>query len=224
MTDVPSMPTTATTSTPTPSTPRNSTPRTSTATRIPTIEAAPPSAPSTPRVAARWMVSFVGFPLGGLAAKIIVGPVVDPRTALLGGLLTGAVLGAAQAFGLGRYRPSAIRWVTASAFGLMLGLGLAATATNHGTTFGALAVQGALCGLALGVTQAFVLRPRLGRIAFAWAPALAAIWALGWTVTTAIGVQVDQHFTVFGSSGALTVSALTVVLPLALRRAASTPR
>ena len=45
-------------------------------------------------------------------------------------------------------------------------------------------------------------------------PALGAIWALGWTVTTAAGIGVEEQFTVFGASGAIVVTALTVVLPL----------
>ena len=51
---------------------------------------------------------------------------------------------------------------------------------------------------------------------------LSAAWALGWTITTAVGVEVGEQFTVFGSSGAVTVTALTLVLPYLLNRAAST--
>ncbi len=81
-------------------------------------------------------------------------------------------------------------------------------------------VRGAICGLAVGAAQAVVLRARLGRLALAWPPpALAAIWALGWTITTLGGIQVDQRFTVFGSFGAITVTALTAVLPLIINRA-----
>jgi hypothetical protein len=35
---------------------------------------------------------------------------------------------------------------------------------------------------------------------------------------TAIGVHVDDQFTVFGSSGGILVTALTAVLPLAVNR------
>ena len=52
-------------------------------------------------------------------------------------------------------------------------------------------------------------------------------WAVGWAVTTLIGVAVGEQFTVFGSSGAVTVATLTSVLPLLLRtgrRAAAPPR
>ena len=91
---------------------------------------------------------------------------------------------------------------------------------------GDLVVQGAICGLAIGAAQAVVLRPRLGRLAFAWIPALSALWALGWAITTAVGIDVESQYTVFGSSGALVVTAATVVLPVLLanrapRRSAS---
>jgi hypothetical protein len=74
-------------------------------------------------------------------------------------------------------------------------------------------VQGAICGLAIGLAQAFVLR---GRVAYLWAPALSALWALGWAITTSIGVDVDTQWAVFGSSGALVVTAATAVLPVLL--------
>ena len=42
------------------------------------------------------------------------------------------------------------------------------------------------------------------------------MWALGWAVTTAVGIDVEEQFTVFGASGALVVTAATVVLPMFL--------
>ena len=45
-----------------------------------------------------------------------------------------------------------------------------------------------------------------------WAAAMPLLWALGWTVTTLIGVAVDQQFTVFGAAGAVTFSALSGAL------------
>jgi hypothetical protein len=38
-------------------------------------------------------------------------------------------------------------------------------------------------------------------------------------VTTSIGVQVDDQFSVFGSAGAVVATVLTAVLPLVLHRA-----
>ena len=172
------------------------------------------------RTAARWMVTFTGFPLGGFAAELLVGPVDSITTALIGGLITGVFIGAVQWWGLGsgHGRPAPAVWIAATAIGFIVGLGVGAAAVGYGTSLGSLVMQGAICGFAVGIAQALVLRARLGRLALAWPPALAAIWAIGWAVTTSIGVQVDLQFTVFGSAGAIVVTALTVVLPLSLNR------
>ncbi|MEA2143432.1 MAG: hypothetical protein QOI64_1862 [Solirubrobacteraceae bacterium] len=163
--------------------------------------------------ALRWLPTFLGFPLGGGLAEIIVGPVDGVAAALLGGAITGAVLGAVQAWAMGSSGPPAQRWTIATMAGLAAGLGLGSAVVGYGTSLGELALQGAICGLAIGAAQAVLLR---GRRAYLWAPALSALWALGWTITTAIGVDVETQYTVFGSSGALVVTAATVVLPMLL--------
>ena len=58
----------------------------------------------------------------------------------------------------------------------------------------------------------------MGPAALAWPPALGAIWAAGWAVTTSAGIKVDEQFTVFGSSGAIVVTILTAALPLLINR------
>jgi hypothetical protein len=68
--------------------------------------------------------------------------------------------------------------------------------------------MGALTGLVLGPAQALAL-PRSTRMRWAWAAALPALWALGWTTTTLGGIAVDQQFTIFGAYGAVTFSALS---------------
>ena len=175
-----------------------------------------PARPSWRRIAARWIVTFAGFPAGGLTAMLLVGRVDTVITALAGGLITGTILGAVQAWGLGRSGPGALRWVAATAIGLTIGLGIGATGVGFRTSLAALVVQGAVCGLAVGTAQALALGRRLGRIALAWPLTLAVIWALGWAITYAAGIEVNDQFTVFGSSGAVAVAALTVVLPILL--------
>ena len=71
-------------------------------------------------------------------------------------------------------------------------------------------------GSPIGAAQAAVLRPRLGGLAYGWIPALGALWAAGWAITTAFGIDVESQYTVFGSSGALFVTAATAVLPVLL--------
>jgi len=148
----------------------------------------------------------------------VAGPVDDLRAALVGGLVSGAVLGAAQAWGLGRHRPPVVPWIAATAVGLMVGLAIGAAVVGFETDLGSLVVQGAICGVAVGTAQAIVLRSRLGRLALAWPPLVGGLWAAGWAVTTVIGVEVDEQFTVFGSSGAVTVTVLTFVLPFVMER------
>ena len=43
-----------------------------------------------------WMLAFLGFPLGGLLALLLVGSVEGVVSGALGGALAGAVIGAAQ--------------------------------------------------------------------------------------------------------------------------------
>ena len=179
---------------------------------------APVPSTTVGRVALRWLPTFLGFPLGGLLAELVSGPVDDLFAAVVGGALTGLVLGAAQWWGLGRFAPEPVAWILATAVGLAVGLGVGAAAVGYGTSSSDLAIQGACCGLAVGLAQAVVLARTVGPLAVAWAPTLGVVWALGWLVTTAVGVDVESQYTVFGSSGALVVTIATAVLPLALAR------
>jgi hypothetical protein len=190
-----------------------------------TLEATrrPPARQSWRGITVRWIATFAGFPAGGFTAMLIVGRVDSVTAALAGGLITGVTLGAAQAWGLSRRGLGAVQWVAATAAGLTVGLGIGAACVGFRTNLAALVVQGAVCGLAVGAAQAVALRRDLGRIAFAWPAALAAIWALGWAVTYAAGIAVDEQFTVFGSSGAVVVTALTVVLPVVINARRSEP-
>ena len=170
------------------------------------------------RAAGRWMVTFAGFPIGGYASYLITGRVDSLLPALLGGLITGAALGAVQAWGLGRNRPSVASWIVATALGMMVALGLGSALVDYDTTLSALVTQGAVTGLVVGLAQGVVLLPRVGRLAVVWPAFLSVAWAAGWAITTAAGIDVDKQFTVFGSSGAITVAALTLVLPFVLNR------
>ena len=174
------------------------------------------------RPALRWLASFVGFPLGGLAAMLLVGPVDSTVAAVLGGLVTGSVLGTAQAVALRADRRTAVRWVLATALGLTAGLTLGSGLVGFGTGLSDLALQGAVSGALVGLAQALAIRAtrlrRVGALAAAWPAYLAGAWALGWTITTTSGVQVEDQFTVFGAAGAITVAVLTSVLPILLSR------
>lgn len=167
-----------------------------------------------------WTVSFLAFPVAGLAGLAAAGAHVDrPLAALAGGAVTGLIIGAAQALAsraasgptVNRRLPL-LRWVSATTLGMGVGLLLGASAVGFGTTLGDLARQGALTGLILGAAQALALPAAAGRRRWWWAAATPPLWALGWTVTTLAGVDVERQYTVFGATGALTYSALSGLL------------
>lgn len=157
-----------------------------------------------------WTAGFLSFPLAGLAGPAVAGRVDDPMAALVGGLVTGGVIGAAQGLASSRRLPL-IRWMFATAVGMGLGLLLGAVAVGYGTSLGDLAAMGAITGLLLGAAQAAVL-PTDRRKRAVWAIAMPVLWATGWTVTTLAGINVEQAFTVFGATGAVTFSALSGAL------------
>jgi hypothetical protein len=103
------------------------------------------------------------------------------------------------------------RWIPATAVGMGLGLLLGGWTVDYGTSVADLALMGALTGVVLGPVQALAL-PALTVHRWRWAVAMPALWALGWTVTTAGGIHVEEQFTNFGLYGALTFAALSGLL------------
>jgi hypothetical protein len=171
-----------------------------------------------------WTAGFLAFPLAGLAGTAVVGRVDSPVAALVGGAVTGLGIGLGQTLA-SRGRLDIRRWVPATGIGMGLGLLLGAVVVGYQTSLPDLALMGALTGLVLGPAQAWAL-PRRTRMRWAWAAAMPALWALGWTTTTLGGIAVDEQFTVFGAYGAITFSALSgLLLPMLLpeRPSAGTP-
>lgn len=164
-----------------------------------------------------WTIGFLAFPVAGVAGTAVAGRVDSPLAALAGGAVAGLVIGAGQAL-LSRRRLDPRRWIPATTIGMGLGLFLGAAAVGYRTSLASLALMGAITGVLLGVTQALAL-PRATRRRWVWAAAMPALWALGWTVTTLGGIDVDRQFTVFGAYGALTFSALSgLLLPIVVPR------
>jgi uncharacterized membrane protein len=168
-----------------------------------------------------WTAGFVAFIIGGALATAATGRINDFRSALLGGLVAGAVIGTGQWL-VARRLLDPQTWIPATAVAMGIGLGVGAWAVSYGTSLSELALMGFITGIPLGAAQAYLLRDRLAN-AWAWAAAMPLLWALGWTVSTFIGVSVDNQFAVFGASGAITFMALSGVLLDRLRAATSPP-
>ena len=157
-----------------------------------------------------WIAGFLAFPIAGIAGDLAAGRVNDALAALLGGVVTGAVLGTGQVL-VSRRRLDARRWIPATAIGMGLGLLLGAVVVDYGTSLGDLALMGFLTGIVLGAAQTLALPAQTHR-RWAWAAALPFLWALGWTVTTLGGISVEDQFTIYGAYGAVTFSALSGLL------------
>ena len=106
-------------------------------------------------------------------------------------------------------RTGALAWIALTAVGLAVGLGVGVAIFDYGTSVGDLAVLGAVSGLGVGAAQWLVLRDHVGQRASSGSSGIAALWALGWTITTSIGVDVESKWASFGASGAITVTVLS---------------
>jgi hypothetical protein len=80
-----------------------------------------------------WTATLLAFPLAGLAARALAGPVDAVWAATLAGAVAGLVIGVAQGLALRRVGVNA-RWIAATAVGRPL-------ASASGTQFSAMAIR-----------------------------------------------------------------------------------
>jgi len=169
-----------------------------------------------------WPVAIlIGFPIGGYVADLVVDGVDSMGAAIAAGLITGAIIGAAEWFALRRW--VSWLWIPATTAGMALGLAAGAAFVDYGIDRGDLAIMGAVTGLGVGVIQALVLaRPQVSSAVW-WAIANPPVWALGWWVSSyVIARNIAERFPIFGASGALVFGLLTWLLLAILFRGMST--
>jgi hypothetical protein len=169
-----------------------------------------------------WTAGFLAFPIAGVLATALVGRINDAGSALVGGMVAGAVIGTGQWL-VARRLLDAQTWIPATALAMGVGLLVGGWVVGYGTSLGELALMGAIAGIPLGAAQAYLLRDRVAT-PWVWAAAMPLLWALGWTVTTAGGIDVDRQFAVFGAYGAIAFMALSGVLLDRLRAATPAPQ
>jgi hypothetical protein len=176
-----------------------------------TSPAVDPATLSRPPVWAWPLAILLGFPIGGFIADVIVGPVDSVGAALGGGLIAGAVIGAAQWLALRRLVTWI--WIAATSVGMAAGLTVGAASVDYGISRGDLLLMGAVTGLGVGGLQALVLARHGISGAAWWAGANPPAWALAWLVSSyVLSSNVDEQFTNFGASGALVFAVLTGLL------------
>src|SRR5687768_434626 len=155
-----------------------------------------------------WPVAvLVSFPIGGYLADLVVDGVDSVGAALVGGLIAGLIIGAAEWFALRRW--ASWLWIPATSIGMAAGLTAGAALLDYGISRGDLLLMGAVTGLGVSRVSG----------AFWWAVANPPAWALGWLVTSyVITRNVKEQFTIFGASGALVFGLLTWLLLAVLFR------
>jgi hypothetical protein len=166
-----------------------------------------------------WPVAIlVSFPIGGYLADLVVDGVDSVGAALIGGLIAGLVIGAAEWFAL-RRRVSWL-WIAATSIGMAAGLTGGAALVDYGTSRADIMLLGAVTGLGVGALQALVLARSRVSGALWWAVANPPAWALCWLVTSyVITRNVQDQFTNFGASGAVLFGLLTwLLLAMLLRK------
>lgn len=158
----------------------------------------------------RWIAVALAFPIAGYIAWKLSGPVDTIQTALIGGAVTGAGLAAVQSWAAKGVLGRAATWISASAAAYAAGLAAGAALAGYHTDLAALVLMGLVSGASLGTAQGVVLarqgNPRLGA---AWGVAMPALFAISWIPTTAIGVSVENQYTVFGAAGAILFTVLS---------------
>jgi hypothetical protein len=156
--------------------------------------------------------------VGGLIANLTVGAVDSVGAALAGGLIAGAVVGAAQWLALRRVVPWI--WIAATSIGMAAGLSLGAALVDYGIDRVDLMLMGAVTGAVVGGLQAVVLTGQRIFGAAWWAVANPPAWALAWLVSSyVITANIDERFTNFGASGCVFYALLTgLLLELMFRR------
>jgi hypothetical protein len=156
-----------------------------------------------------WPVAIlVSFPIGGLLADLVVNGVDSVGTALVGGLIAGVIIGAAEWFALRQW--ISWLWIPATSVGMAAGLAAGAAIVDYGISRGDVVVIGVATGVGVGVLQALVLARHRISGALWWAVANPPLWGLGWLVTSyVITTNVKEQFTNFGGSGAIVFGLVT---------------
>ncbi len=161
----------------------------------------------------RWIIAIVGFPIGGFIGHLIAGPAATVPAAVISGLIAGAIIGAGQALALGLLRPQSFAlWAGATAIGLGVALaGVTAVIGQIDTQTDAI-LLGAISGLAIGAGQAAWLARENVANAWLWIVTTGIAWAIGWAMTSGIGVALAAGWPVYGASGAVVSQIITGVV------------
>jgi hypothetical protein len=157
-----------------------------------------------------WALAFLGFPIGGLLANVIVGPISSVVRAGIGGVIAGAALGLIQWLVLRGQIPLSFWWIVATSVGMGLGQIISVAFLGSETSGDVLLWRAVITGVFIGAAQWILLR-EVSPLMWTWMIVIPVAWVIGWFITRSAGIDLDQKWVVFGSSGAIIFQLLTGV-------------
>lgn len=162
----------------------------------------------------RWLLAFLGFPIGGGITYLVIGAIDSPLKGLAGGAIAGACIGGAQWLALRSQRDIDGKWIVISSAGLAAGVALSTALLGTDNDVNSVIGRAALTGISLGTAQAYSLQHSRGA-ALLWALAAAAGYTIAWPVTRlVIRDNIQMGYVVFGSSGAILFQIITYLATL----------
>ena len=165
----------------------------------------------------RWLLAFIGFPIGGGLTYLIIGAVDSPLKGVIGGAIAGAFIGGAQWLALRSHRDVDPTWIAVTSAGLAAGVGLSTALLGTDTDVNSIVGRAAITGVIWGAAQAYQLH-RKGGASIVWALAVALAYTIAWPVThLVIKDNVSMGYVVFGSSGAILFQLIMLIAVLRQR-------
>ncbi|MBI1281695.1 MAG: hypothetical protein GC179_26450 [Anaerolineaceae bacterium] len=158
----------------------------------------------------RWLLAFLGFPIGGAVTYLIIGTFDDPLKGIVGGAVAGVFIGGAQWLALRSDSDMNASWIAVTSAGLAAGVGLSNALLGSNTDVAPIVGRAAITGVILGAVQAYQLQ-RKGGASITWALFVAIAYTIAWPVTyLVIRDNVSMGYVVFGSSGAFLFQIITL--------------
>jgi hypothetical protein len=162
-------------------------------------------------VALPWILAVVGFPIGGLLAQTIAGPVSTVPAAVASGLIAGAVIGFCQALALSLRGRKLAAWTGGTAAAAAVALAIVTAAIGQIETAREAVWLGSTSGALIGFVQATLLIRAGVAHGWVWTVATAIAWGVGWLITSSAGVALEPGWPVYGLSGAVVSQIITGV-------------
>ncbi len=159
----------------------------------------------------RWLLAFLGFPIGGGITYLIIGSIDNPLKGVIGGAIAGAFIGGAQCLALRSDRDVDATWVAVSSTGLAGGVGLSTALLGTDTDVNSIVARAVVTGVIWSAAQAYQLQ-RKGGASILWALAVTLGYTIAWPVTRlVIRDNVQTGYVVFGASGAILFQIITLI-------------